>query len=355
MKNLLYYLNKIGYADLCCSFNPLFVEADIWFHIVNHLNNKTLKKFCSLLLLNYPVHNLCFNNAEKQLFIPFIKEGVITYNPPFYQTKKLSLYISMGHWFFFETPDLNPAIYYGDDSFALLNRLNAIKKRHTLDLCSGPGIQAITSSFFSEHVTSVEINPISSGVAKVNKKLNNIQNWEILTGDLYIPLPESESYDYIIANPPLLPFPEKDFYPFVGHGGNDGWAITWKILQGLPNYLSDGGMAKITGTTFSNKRKPVVIDRLMKWCITNKMDCIFTIISKAPLNIESGIIKSLIFSASANGGNDNKNTLASFNKLVKEQKATHLISHILTLSHGKGKLQLIDLSYGNRINNFWFV
>jgi len=355
MTKLLYYLTIIGYADLCCSFNPLTLKMESWTQAACQINNKTLKKFYFLLLLNHPIRSEYFNRKEKELLAPLVEEGIITCHYSFYQTRKLSLYVSMGHWFFFETPNLNPAIYYGDDSFALLNRLTAIKQKNTLDLCSGPGIQAIISSYFSERVTSVEINPISSGVASVNKKLNNIKNWDILTGNLYTPLPKSEKFDYIVANPPLLPFPRSEFYPFVGHGGEDGWEIIWEILRGLPQYLAPGGIAKITGTTLSSANNPIVIHELERWCAINKINCLFTIISQCPINDKSGIIASLILSTGAED-EDKKNKVSnSFRELIAEKKATHLISHILTLSYGKGEVQIINLSNNKLIDNFWFI
>jgi hypothetical protein len=42
----------------------------------------------------------------------------------------------------------------------------------------------------------------------------------------------------------------------LGHGGIDGFAVTRKIIQGLPEHLSETGRAQIIGLTLADEAAP---------------------------------------------------------------------------------------------------
>ncbi len=343
MKNLTCYLNDIGYAELCSSFFPGTPRFTSWTAVKGLIADTRLLTFYRLLLINEPVESNAFSAEEQELLAPLLERNIVQRNRQVLQSHGFSLFIVLGNWLLFETPGTNPKIYYGDDSFGLLTRLRPVVEGSTLDLCSGPGVQSIYCAAKAAHVVSVEINPLSAAVAEINRNLNGLKNWDILVGDLYNALPNDEQFDHIVCNPPLLPFPDDLPYPFVGHGGNDGWAVTWRVLEGLPRYLKPGGHAQIIGTTLSDGVEPVVMARLVEWAKTSHMDCQLTILSQHRMAPGCEYFEGLAFSSAAMNLCDLDEIKEKLMYFLAENHATALISTALQIQHGSGKVRTLDL------------
>lgn len=343
MKNLTRFLNDIGYAELCSSFFPGTPRLTRWAAVNDLISDDRLHAFYRLLLINEPVELSSFSAQELALLAPLITREILQRDRQVLQSRGFSLFMVLGNWLLFETPDTNPKIYYGDDSFGLLMRLRPVVEGTTLDLCSGPGVQSIYCAAKAARVVSVEINPLSAAVAEINRSLNGLENWDILVGDLYNALQSDAQFDHIVCNPPLLPFPDELPYPFVGHGGNDGWAVTWRVLEGLPRYLKLGGQAQIIGTTLSDGVEPVIMTRLIDWAKASQMDCQLTILSQHRMAPGYEYFEGLAFSSAAMNVGELDDIKAKLTHFLAENHATALISTALHIQHGNGEVKVLDL------------
>ncbi|OXI73300.1 hypothetical protein CFB81_08245 [Burkholderia sp. AU28863] len=356
MSELTTFLAKIGYADLCASFFPGAPRLEVWRSMEKSITDLRLRRFYRLLLIGSSVAVSEFGLEEMDALTPLIKCGVLICEGEFLRSNSLSLYMVMGYWLFFETPNVNPKIYYGDDSFGLVTRLRPMRNGQTLDLCSGPGVQSLISSAIAGKVTSVEINPYAAAIAELNRDINGIDNWEIRVGDLYDALPRQNVYDHIICNPPLLPFPGDEAYPFVGHGGVDGWAVSWRVLEKLPQFLSNNGFAQIIGTTLSDGVEPIIVDRLKGWAKCERMDCELFVIAQKELGRESEYFKGLVSTAAALNENAAPRISDLYVDMLQKYEMNALVTHYMCVRHGVGDVKIIDL-YNGAANSgaLWYV
>jgi len=100
----------------------------------------------------------------------------------------------------------------------------------------------------------VEINPMAADLAKVNAMMNNLEDrMSIRLGNLYSAV-KGETFDRIVANPPFFPFPADLPYSLIGHGGNDGFEVTWKIIDGIAEHLNEHGNAQTIGMGLANSQ-----------------------------------------------------------------------------------------------------
>jgi release factor glutamine methyltransferase len=356
MNNLKAFLDAIGYADLCSSFFPGAPRLEVWRGVGENLTDKRLHRFYSLLLTGDKVAAAEFEPGEIEILEPLIQKNVLIRKHDFLYSNGLSLYMVMGYWLFFETPNVNPKVYYGDDSFGLVSRLRPVRGGATLDLCAGPGVQSLISSAIASRVVSIEINPYAAAIAELNRDINGIDNWEIRVGDLYDALPPDAVFDHVVCNPPLLPFPDDESYPFVGHGGVDGWSVAWRVLDGLPRFLARKGLAQIIGTTLSDGVEPMVLERLSAWAKAEKMDCDLTVIVQKALNRESEYFKGLVYTASAMGDSSESTLSDSYARMLSETDMNALVTHSLSVRHGSGQVKVTDL-FNKAVSSgsLWYV
>lgn len=118
---------------------------------------------------------------------------------------------------------------------------NAIvpEKGTILDLGCGYGAIGITlaKAYPGLHVFMVDINPRAIELAKMNARLNRVENRvTILEGDLYEPV-DSMVFDAIISNPPLAA----------------GLSTVEKIIRGAPRHLKPGGTLQLVMRKGSTK------------------------------------------------------------------------------------------------------
>lgn len=131
-----------------------------------------------------------------------------------------------------------PAIYGGTLRF--LRLLPGGPASDSLDLCAGSGVGAFVLSRFSERAVSSDVTERATHFAKFNCALNDLNNVEVVCGDLYESV-AGRSFDRIVAHPPYVP--SLDNTTIWRDGGTTGELLVRRIIQGLPQYLRKGGMA----------------------------------------------------------------------------------------------------------------
>lgn len=353
LQSLTGVLTGMGYTEYCSSFNPLYVNYSLWAQYCTDAP-PLLKPALALFLLGDPVEISACAEPLRSLFEPLAELGILDIRGDTVCTTRLILLPLFGFWLFYQKPQANPVLYFGEDSVALMMRQRPVVGGNCLDLCSGPGVQAIWAGLFAARVTTVEINPFSCALAKINMCMNGCADKiEVLCGNLYEPV-KGRRFDAIVANPPLLPFPEHIDYPFVGHGGADGMRITRKILEGLPEYLAPRGHAQVLGTCLSDGAMPLCFEELNAWAYTHKMRVLFTITNCLPFGPGRPFFMGMAETASVATGEPLARIIQAYAQSLRDQNASHLCFYYLFVSRGAGGVVLQDLSRSGRAGG-WYI
>lgn len=337
-------LAAAGYGDFVSSFHP-FEPSEMRWAAARSAAAPELRPLLDLFLFAAPVEEEQVRPVLGDLVTGLIDARLVERLPNGrLRTPGLSLLLVVGNWLFCQRYRTNPTLYFGADSMALLLRLRPPAGGRTLDLCAGPGIQSLHCARFAAEVDAVEVNPAAAAVGTVNVALNGLESRvRYHVGDLYAAV-AGERFDHVVANPPLLPFPESIPYPFVGHGGRDGLRVTWRILRGLPAALAQRGHAQVIGTCLSDGILPLPQEALAEWAAESSMDVTMTVTSHVPLGTGERYFESLVDTAVSGTELDRESVAATYDRELREQGATHLSGYLLGVRHGKGRFRVQDVA-----------
>jgi carbamoyltransferase len=154
----------------------------------------------------------------------------------------------------------------GGDSLGLWRVAPRTPRHSTLDLCCGPGTQALAAARYSERVTGVDLNPRALRFAHVNAAANGIAHARFVLGDAYAPLGD-ERFDAILANPPFVPWPAGDEALLFRGGGARGEDVLARILAGAVERLAPGGSLAIVADLADVATLP---GRILAWQNVNR-------------------------------------------------------------------------------------
>ncbi|MFO0929503.1 MAG: HemK/PrmC family methyltransferase [Gemmataceae bacterium] len=122
-----------------------------------------------------------------------------------------------------------------------------------LDLGTGSGCIAIALAHRQKDaaVTAVDLSPAALAVARRNAEKHRVADRiQFLEGDLFVPVPPGETFDFIVSNPPYirtavigeLAAEVRDHDPRLAlDGGPDGFAVIDRLIAGATDRLADGG------------------------------------------------------------------------------------------------------------------
>lgn len=248
-----------------------------------------------------------------------------------------------GRWLICHPPQANPRFYFGDDTVALLARSMPKAGGSCLDLCSGPGMLAMHAAGSADQVVAVERSPEAAQTARLNVALNRLsRRIEVIEGDLYGPV-AGRSFDTVIANPPMLPIPAGLAGPTIGSGGEDGLAVTRRILSGLPAVLAPDGTAQIIGMVLSDGVRPLGLDEALRGAASG-LDLIVSILSNSSLEEGGPFLEAMVAAVAHSCGEDHGKVRAAYRGLLKEAGASALCHLFLHARHGSGRADLIDMA-----------
>ncbi len=270
------------------------------------------------------------------------------------RTSGFVLHPVLGLWLFYEIPNPKISLYFGMDSFALLTHQSPKRGAKCLDLCSGPGVQALYAARAGEMVTSVEINPVAADLAHVNAMINDLDDvMDIRNGNLYAAV-DKMRFDHVLANPPLLPFPEEIPYAFVGHGGNDGLKVTWRILEGLNEHLTKDGFAQIIGVGLGHKGSSCFAPRMEKLAAEYKLDILVNIVNCFSIVRGADYFNGLAQTSHEYCGMPVEQIADAMERCFTVQNASEFIVFYLQARLGTGKFMVQNLS-GMGNTSLWYL
>jgi methylase of polypeptide subunit release factors len=111
-----------------------------------------------------------------------------------------------------------------------------------LDLGTGSGIQAFLAARHSEHVVGTDVSARALRLARLNAKLNRVENVEWRRGDLFEPV-RDDRFGLVAANPPFVVSPVHEV--MYRDGGHDGDGFSQEALTGAARRLDEGGFATV--------------------------------------------------------------------------------------------------------------
>lgn len=344
-------LSRWGYSDFVASFmlygSNLALMAD-----ARNLAPPGLRVVLDLFLFGQPVQENDLPESLRALLPMLERYGIVERHADAVVSTGLSLLFVCGKWIFAQQLRPSPAIYFGDDSLALMRRLTPPPSGKVLDLCSGPGTLAIHCAHIAAETIAVELNPAASAVAYLNVLLNGLEDRiSLRIGDLYAPV-KGKSFDLICANPPLIPLPEGLEFPFVGHGGADGLAITRRIIRDAPGHLNDQGSVQIIGTSLSDGLSPQVVEHLEE-ALPSTLDAFVTVTAHMPCRRGDWQFEMLVNTAK-------RSSLApDARKLLEEAlvaaRGSHLAYFFLRLEEGSRSISVMDLSREGGERHLWYA
>jgi hypothetical protein len=347
-------LARLGYGEYFNTFNPLSIGSARWLTMPVAAPGH-LAPLVALFLLGAPIKRRAVAPLIGDLTDGLIAGGILEEQDDKLRTPGIILIQVSGYWLFVSRPQANTFLYVGDDSLGLLWRQSIRPGGHCLDLCTGPGLQALAASGHAARVDAVEINPVAAAIARMNVAMNRLEDRvSVHFGSLFTPV-HGRSYDNILANPPFIPVPDAVPYPFVGHGGRNGLRVVREILAELPEHLAPQGIAQIICALPSREGRPTEepLDELRDWCRKTRFDLLITVTSHLPMHRGSSFFEGLVQTALAASGGDVEEIRAALEIGCYEGRSSHVSACFLQLIPGTGQMRLADLSHTK--GSLWFI
>ncbi len=158
----------------------------------------------------------------------------------------------------------SPTVYKpAEDSYLLADNLEIKPDDSVLEIGTGTGIVAMYASKLSDNITVTDINLDACQLASENFERNNIENIEILFGNLFEPV-KNRKFDVILFNLPYLPTEDGDVIDdnlnYAFDGGLDGRKVIDDFLNEVKNHLNPKGKVQLIQSSLCDNEK--TLDRL---------------------------------------------------------------------------------------------
>ena len=145
-----------------------------------------------------------------------------------------------------------------EDSYLLADNLEIKEGQSVLEIGTGSGIVAMYASRLTDEITVTDINFDACELAEKNFKANNIENIEILFGNLF-EVVENRKFDVILFNTPYLPTEDDEIIDdninYAFDGGLNGRKVIDLFLNEVGNHLNDGGIVQIIQSSLSGNEE----------------------------------------------------------------------------------------------------
>ena len=139
-------------------------------------------------------------------------------------------------------------------SYMLADNLEIKSGQSVLEIGTGSGIVAMYASKLTDNITVTDINFDACELARKNFEDNDIENIEILFGNLFEPV-KDRKFDVILFNTPYLPTEDNDVIDdtinYAFDGGLNGRKIIDLFLNEVSNHLNDGGIVQMIQSSLS--------------------------------------------------------------------------------------------------------
>ena len=145
-----------------------------------------------------------------------------------------------------------------EDSYLLADNLEIKPGQSVLEIGTGSGIVAMYASRLTDRITVTDINFDACMLAEKNFRENNIENIEILFGNMF-EVVKNRKFDVILFNTPYLPTEDdevlEDTINYAFDGGLNGRKVIDLFLNEVGNHLNDGGIVQMIQSSLSGNEE----------------------------------------------------------------------------------------------------
>lgn len=341
--DLIETLTDSGLGEFLASFNPLHPRPLDWPPYRDRVPDR-LRVLVDLFAFGAEIDARELPQQLGWISVELPRAGVASFDGRNLQlTAGLRLVPVAGRWLFCTPPGAGLSHYLGDDSIALMLRIQPKANATVLDLCSGSGLQALHCAGFARRITAVERNRDAVDLARVNVPLNRLEEKiDVLQGDMFEPV-DGRQFDLVVANPPLLPVPDGLPELSIGHGGYDGMRACCRILEGLPTALSPSGRAHLIASCLADADNHYLRDLLATAAKTHHLDITATVVSMKEMGGADGYLEAMASAVAREIGQDPDRVPAAYREDMRQRRATHLSFLFLMARHGSGRVELVDM------------
>ncbi len=146
-----------------------------------------------------------------------------------------------------ECPEVYPPL---EDTFLLLESLEAIPDQRVLEMGCGTGLISVHLAKAGAKVTAADVNPKAVECCRSNALRNQVEV-RVVTSDLFSNI--QGSYDLIVFNPPYLAVKDEGELEKAWSGGESGVEPLSRFLSEAPSFLSKGGSILILVSSEMNQ------------------------------------------------------------------------------------------------------
>ncbi|MFG1362373.1 methyltransferase [Xanthobacter versatilis] len=257
-----------------------------------------------------------------------------------------------GCYFLCHTKEENGFAYHGADSLAL-GRITQRCSGRILDVCTGVGVQGISLARRGATVECLDINGDCEELFWFNAALNGVTDrvsFQVGT----IEDVDSERFDCVVCNPPLLPVPLGIRFPPVGHGGADGLQVLLPVLRRCNELLRPAGQVRFVCTVPGSSDGPD-LSSLAAAAKQGRLSLDLIVPCRAPLEPGQDMFEGLTRTAIL-AGSDATEARRAYSKHFLGMGASHLYSILgaAVRSSGKEATQRMRVSQHFGLNrSFW--
>ncbi len=338
-----------GLAAFLAAFPPHSTRRDRWRRELGSLDGE-LRTLVELFVLGerVPVSNLpawVVNGLA-----PLVDAGLAECGTDA-RLRDVVLARPLGAWLLSGPDPINARHYFNTDSIALAMHATYREGETCLDLCAGPGFQAIIALARCSSALLVELQPETAELATVNLALNGLQaRAEVRNGDLYGPV-AGERFGHVVANVPFVPSPEGLPFPAAAAGGGeDGFGVARRVLAALWDHLEPDGSAHIAGMLLRDLNGLLLADEIDAWARAH--DCTFNVVLTAamPVGRESPLVRTTAAAvAAASGELPEDDVITAVTDMYARQGALSASWAFARIDRSGVGLRVLDVARANQL------
>lgn len=271
---------------------------------------------------------------------------------------ELTLLPFWGRMAFVPTSHRNPMAFFGDDVAGLLARLAPAAGARALNLHAGPGLAALRLADSGTDVVAVEDNALARACAELNSVMNGLDpRISVCDSGALANKPGQATYDYVVANLPPLPFPQRLFLSAKDaayQAAAAGLSPTEQLLASLPELLSESGRAQLTGAGLGDAKGPAVIAELEEMARQHGLAIVVTVPCQAALLPDSPVLEKLAWACHTVTGLTLENTRDRLLLHLDQLGHHHLYLFYILARRSAGAAGLSVCRHDKLGKGFWF-
>ncbi len=304
LRDLSLTLETAGLAAFLAAFPPHSTRADRWRREAENLD-APLRALVHLLVLGQAVSAGSVPRNVVQGLAPLFNLGLAEEaGSGRLRMSGVVLGRPLGVWLLAEPAGLAVDHYFGPDSIALAQHATCRAGSTCLDLCAGPGFQALVALGRCRSAVLVELQPNTARLATINLALNGLESRaRVLCGDLFTPV-ANERFDHVLANIPFVPVPDGYRFPVAGAGGADGFAVGRRVLNELWKHLAPSGSAHLAALFLRGNDGLLLAGELDTWTLEHDCSIHITLTASLPLSPDADLVRATAAAIAATLGSE---------------------------------------------------